>query len=481
MEGLSHPHVNYIVFNNTIDTLEKAVKERVFFVKDSSGGFKLPPKPLSASYFRDMAKPFRKHLRKYSHYVAPMSEEDFVNSYSDGRKRRLYLKALHDNAMLGGVKRKHAYTSDFVKKEKQIKLTPRIIRPGHSRAMVSIGRWVKPIEHAIYRAIDRLFGYRTVMKGLNSQARGCAIHTSWSRFCKPVALMMDASRFDQHVSVDALHLEFEVYSLFNNNAEFKELLRWQLHNKGFGRCSDGELKYSIDGTRTSGAANTALGNVVIICALVYSYMLGIGFTPKDYAFINDGDDCGIVVERKYQKQVTEGLNAWFTTMGFTMVCEPPVYVLEEIEFCQSHPVFDGQEWLMVRNPVIAIAKDCVCIKYMDSYETYKRWISAVAQGGLSLTGRVPIWQDFYHLLYRLSIGSRPIKGDPLQDTGLSRLAAGMTRDYGEIDPLCRISFYKAFNITPCAQVIIERTYSKMLIDPTIKEVFTGVTTPGLWL
>lgn len=481
MEGLSHPHVNYFVFNNTIDTLEKAVKERIFFVKDGLGGFKTPPKPLSASFFANMLAPFRKHLRKYSSYVAPMSEAAFVASYSDGRKRRLYLKALHDNAMLGGVKRKHAYTADFVKKEKQLKLVPRIIRPGHSRCMVVIGRWVKPIEHAIYRSIDKLFGFPTVMKGLNSQAVGKAIQTSWSRFCKPVAIMMDASRFDQHVSVEALMFEFSIYALYNNDPKFKELLRWQLHNKGYGRCTDGELKYIIDGTRTSGAANTALGNVVIVCGLVYRYMLSRGFTPKDYAFINNGDDCGIIVERRHQGRVTGGLEEWFTNLGFTMICEPPVYVLEEIEFCQSHPIFDGHEWLMVRNPVVAVAKDCVCLKYMESYDSYKRWICAVAQGGLSLTGKVPIWQDFYHLLYRLSIGSKPIRGDPLQDTGLSRLAAGMTREYGEIDPLCRVSFYNAFKITPCAQVIIEKMYSKIEIDPTIKRAITRVTTPGLWL
>lgn len=84
----------------------------------------------------------------------------------------------------------------------------------------------------------------------------------------------------------------------------------------------------------SGDMNTALGNCLLMCCLIMCYMDAKSIT---YEYINNGDDAVIIVEDIHLHLLAD-LPNWFSEMGFDMVVEPPVYSLEEIEFCQMHPV-----------------------------------------------------------------------------------------------------------------------------------------------
>lgn len=106
--------------------------------------------------------------------------------------------------------------SAFVKAEK-INLTekpdpaPRIIQPRDPRYNVEVGCYLKHTEKIMMKAIDQLFNpdsdIQTVFKGLTADQSGRMMRRKWLKFRDPVALGLDASRFDQHVSRQALEWE----------------------------------------------------------------------------------------------------------------------------------------------------------------------------------------------------------------------------------------------------------------------------------
>jgi hypothetical protein len=145
-------------------------------------------------------------------------------------------------------------------------------------------------------------------------------------------------------------------------------------------------------------------------------------------------------------------------MGFTMKVELPIFDLEKIDFCQTHPVFDGDRYIMVRDPRVAIAKDSISIKPLDNPGVFKKQLASVGQGGLSLTGGIPIWQNFYSCLVRGSCGSKRMGNDPTLETGMSMLADRMMRKYRDVHSSARYSFWLAFGIDPDTQLAIEDYY-----------------------
>jgi hypothetical protein len=188
--------------------------------------------------------------------------------------------------------------------------------------------------------------------------------------------------------------------------------------------------------------------------MVYCFIEHLGIKAS---LVDDGDDCVLFTESKFTSRVLEGIEGFFQPLGFKLTVEEPVYVLEHVVFCQSQPVWDGQQYIMVRDPRTALAKDCVSLKPLTDVKTTTKWLSAVSKGGLSLTGRIPVWQNFYRLLLKESRGAKPLT-DPTLETGLVMLAKGMKREFGVCSSQTRMSFFQAFNITPDEQEAIENYY-----------------------
>jgi hypothetical protein len=379
------------------------------------------------------------------------------------------------------VERRDSFLKSFTKAEKilffslialiiaKVDPAPRLIQPRDPRYNVEVGRYLKPYEGMVYRAIGRVWGDVTVAKGLNAQQRGKLIHSKWLSFCDPVAVGLDASRFDQHVSVWALLWEHSIYRMMNDDPEFRKLLRWQLRNKGFGSARDGKVRYSVDGCRMSGDMNTALGNCLLMSSMVYAYLKHLNIPGK---LINDGDDCVVFMERRYLSRFVEGLDVWFREMGFNMKVEDPVYRMEHIEFCQCRPIWTEDGYLMVRNARQSLAKDSVSLKPLDSQKVFEKWCYEVGECGLSLTGGIPVVSHFYRCLMRASNGrhSGRLGFDPVFETGMRMMAKGMDRQQKDaIHPKTRFSFYLAFGIQPDLQSLWEHYYDNYTLRYTEAE------------
>lgn len=473
------------VHNADLTNTVRALKERVFFV-DLGEGFQRPPQPIDPNVFTRRLRRFSRLLVRVLPSTTPVTAEQFVESYR-GRKKKIYQRAL-DSLAVKRVCRHDSHIKAFVKAEKiDVSKAPRLIQPRDPRYNLSIGRYIRHLEHLIYRAVDSVFGGPTIMKGYNSEQVAAHIVAKWERRRKPVGVGLDASRFDQHVSVQALEWEHGVYLQCypaQYRDELRRLLRWQVHNIGRAYVSEGKVRYRVDGCRMSGDMNTALGNCLLMCALVWAYARSRGV---DCDLVNNGDDCVVIMEEGDYNRFRDGLEGWFTDMGFTMKVEPPVRVLEQVEFCQAHPVYDGLKYTMVRN-MKAFTKDGLCVDPLESRVEQFTWLDAMHQGGLSLTGGLPIWQDFYEVYGRLarlynnprSRRNRDIKDAALYETGMMQMARGMKRSYHAPSPAARYSFWRAFNITPDHQRAIEaklQAFTQLSVESEVKHhyPFSGLS------
>lgn len=449
--------------NNSLVNLERAVLERVFFCKDFGAVFHPPPLPVSNARFTTELSEFTRRLHRRLPVTTLDSVEGFLNHYK-GRKRAIYAEAAV-SLQACGIRRRDSYVNPFVKAEKinfsaKPDSVPRVIQPRDPRYNLEVGRYIKNMEKPLYRAIDKVYGTRTVTKGLDNVQTAELIVDAWKSFVDPRALKADAKRFDQHVHETALRWEHGVYlraAEHNERTRLGKLLSWQINNRCFGRTTDGKVVYETSGKRMSGDMNTAMGNVAIMCGLCWSWIRRCGIKVR---LINNGDDCVFIMESWDVANFTRGLRQWFLDMGFALDVGQPVAVIEQIEFCQSQPVWNGERWNLVRAPNPAIGKDTTSILQLQSTGAYFGWMKSVGIGGEHLAGDMPIYSALYESYQKAGKDYRELV-DPTQFSGFDQLAM-LAREHGNASKFAppsdeaRVSFWLAFDVTPYEQEVIEQ-------------------------
>lgn len=387
------------------------------------------------------------------------SHEQVVSTYH-GRKKTLYSKA-SESLSIRPLERKDGYSRFFMKFEKiNTKKVPRCIQPRSVRYHLSLAAYLKHEEHYIYKCIGKMFGYDVVAKGKNIKEVGKMFTDAASCFDNPCFIELDAEKFDMHVTREVLELEHSIYlHMYKNDRFLAKMLDWQIHNRGTASTYDGYLKFSIKGTRFSGDINTSLGNVIIMCLMLKSYFDNTG---KKYKLINNGDDAVVVCERR-DLACLDGITAHSEKCGFRIKVENISYELEKLRFCQMAPVFDGEQYTMVRDPKNLFQKDVMSFHNLTNRKIREKWMYAVGYGGLAMYGNIPILRDFYHYYYRYgNPKSKMLLGDrEIQSSAYFYWGRGMLPEYRDIDPRARLSFFKAFDYTPDEQEKFERHYAKL--------------------
>lgn len=453
------------VHNNSLRNLRRGLIERVFYVENENKELVPAPKP-EQGVFRELDG-FRKKIHYRVGIHSRISPEKFCEFYT-GRKRTIYENAVKSLEALA-VRRRDAHLTTFVKAEK-INFTkkpdpaPRVIQPRNVRYNVEVGRFLRPFEHHLYRAIDNVWGGPTVIKGYTVEQIGDIIYSAWSQFKNPVAIGFDMKRFDQHVSVEALQWEHQVYlDAFSHDPYLSKLLSWQLENKGWGRASDGAIKYKVNGCRMSGDMNTAMGNCLLSCAIVYNFVKEHGLKAR---LINNGDDCVLILDRECAGTVRSNLVKHWLKFGFQCELECDADIIEKVEFCQMQPVFVDGKYIMVRNPLVTMSKDSYSIGPWNGVDHARKWCRAVGECGMALTGGVPVCQSYYQCLINNTSGvdCRRLLKDVSFASGFRELARLGNRRYMKVSQRSRFSFYLAFGILPDVQVVLERDYEQHVLD-----------------
>lgn len=461
-----YPHLgrgqDFRVFNNDVNALERAAKERLFYVKGKDGGFVEPPLPELGVFTREI-KELESFLTDHGKFTSPLTKDQFLGAY-EGRKRTIYTNA-YLSLLTKPLTKVDSEVKFFIKQEKtnftkKPNSVPRGISPRDPRYHVSLGPYIKRIEKLIYHRIDEMWGGPTIMKGKNAKQRGEAVYKHWNSFEDPIALGIDASRFDQHVHIDALKFEHRVYlSYFKKSDQQKlaRLLKMQEINRGKGRTQDGFISFSLEGKRMSGDMNTALGNCLQMSTMIKFIVDKIGIKAK---FINDGDDGVIFIERRDYHKLRSVIYDECLRFGHEVVLEPPANEIEDIEFCQSKFVAtDVGEYLAVRHVENSFDKDSMCLDPLITPKLASQWMRSVGECGLSLTSGLPVLQQFYlHFMAQAKVGKRL----STQIEGFRLMAEGMgSPKYRQPTAWSRYSFWKAFAIPPDVQLEWENHFMKM--------------------
>lgn len=461
LPGLS-PYLKMGVHNNSYANLRRGLMERVFFVEGPGGSLIPPPAPVPGIYKTLGA--FADKVVGYIGVTVPTSAADVVEMYKGDRRYVVYAKAA-ESLRCKPVSVADAQMTTFVKCEKinfekKPDPAPRVIQPRTPRYNLRVGQYLKKLEKRVYKAIQAVYqaDFNTtgpiVCKGLTATTTAGVLASKWSGFRDPVAVGLDASRFDQHVSEEALRWEHGVYAKCyrgSDRADLEELLGWQINNRGVARLPDAIVKYRRRGCRMSGDLNTSLGNCLIMCALIHRY-------AKDRKLrldlANQGDDCVVVLERKDLNRFTTGLSEWFLSYGFNMKVEAPSTCMEEIEFCQSRPVKVGDRWVMCRS-LPGLTKDVHSVLPWDNGQMAYGWATAISDSGLAIAAGMPLFEALYLKLKEAGCGVK-LGAHPLRDEGgLARLAAGEKARPTGVTDATRVSFWKAFGVPPYMQHILE--------------------------
>jgi len=462
------PYASWGAHNSDVETLARGILERVLLCQDTPGVWARPRQP-HPQMFRYIMRDFRTQVVKRCPIVLPLSSDEFVNSYK-GKQRSTYANAL-ESFKNEPLTYKDAVIQVFVKAEKlpfhrKEDPAPRVIQPRTPRFHVRYGRFVKPMEKVIYGAIDRAFGEPTVMKGYNASQLGRIVAKKWGKYRKPVGVGSDASRFDQHVHQACMSW---CGSLFvelvpkNRRAEFRSLFNYKRSTHGVGHANNGMCIYDVDYGLTSGDMDTALIGCLVMSGLLYTYIAFLKQIRPSFkcSVLDMGDDSYVIMEAEDLGLYTASFKGFFNALGFNIVVEDPVYTLEEVEFCQMHPVFDGSHYTMVRNFPNAWSKDVVSLLPLDNEKTFKRWCTAVGLAGLSWMGGIPVFDALYRSMI---LCDNPLV-HPTLPRGLLMWGDGMDRRSSPINDATRVSFYFAFGVPPDEQISLERnmfvpTYSR---------------------
>lgn len=452
------PQVNLRVNNPDVGTLAAALNERVFKCM-VAGKLIEPPQPCPGIVQMRLG-PFAKLVGRFQ--STPETYDVVVDKYT-GRKKTIYKNAM-ESLLMVPVNSRDAWLKAFVKPEKvPPNKAPRCIQPRSPRHCLEVGRYIKHIEHRLYEEIADVFGDGpTVMKGFNVQQVGRICAGKWNSLRNPVAVGLDATKFDMHVSRDMLQWEHNIYTkIFKRYPSLGKLLRRQMNNVGRGYCADGKVKYSFIGKRCSGDMNTALGNCLIMCGMVWAYAQDRQVPVK---LMNNGDDCVVFMEKEHINQFLRGLEQWFLELGFRMVAEAPVYDIHEIEFCQMHPIHTSNGWTMVRNVPVVLHKDSLCLLPLRNMREMQEWLGAVGDCGVALTHGVPILSSFYRAYRRNGTVRTKFGEQLLAHSGARLLGLGIDRVEDTITPEARYGVWLAWGILPDHQVALENLYNAMVVE-----------------
>lgn len=458
----------YGVHNPSLTNLIRGVAERVLFTPGPDGSLEKTRQAEKGVF--DLLAFEKRALVSNTPPTSVVAIEDYPSLYQDTRKRKIYTRAV-ESLSHEAISRRDSTVSTFVKAEK-INLSskpdpaPRVIQPRSPRYNVCVGRYLKPLEKSLLSSYKASHGYPVVVKGLNAQGVASVLRDNWDCYADPVAIGLDASRFDQHVGKQALAWEHSVYNSIFRDPELARLLSWQLSNKGRGYAEGYRVKYTVEGCRMSGDINTSMGNCIIMSSIVLAYFR---VNKVDARLTNNGDDCVVILERRDASKLA-GLDQWFTRFGFKLTREEAREVFEQIEFCQTQPVWCEDGWRMVRNPYTASSKDAVSLLSWAGELEFDRWRGAISACGLSLTRGVPFWEAYYKRLGGVAHGP---SFDRVADSGLGYLSRGMNSS-ATITGATRYSFWLAFGMLPDEQVALEELEVEIGFEEPVHLTFGDV-------
>jgi len=361
---------------------------------------------------------------------------DEVVSYYPKKKQKKYAEALAELKSVGLIDRDRQISA-FIKSER-LKISekdgdPRMIQFRSVKFNLALGRFTRPIEKRLYEVT--WLGEKVVMKGYNERDRATCMWRAWQKYANPTAMAFDLSRWDAHCSVELLKVVHEFYLQLNPSAEFADLLTVQLDNKC--RTRDGWV-YTAPGGVMSGDMTTALGNCVMLCAMVIALMKRLDL---ELSFLDDGDDHCIIGEEDDVRKYAEQAPQWFEMCGHSLKVEGFAQEFHKILFCQNKPTRCEGRWTLSPDPRKVLSTAFVAprpssgmpLEMIHAYLAEIWYMRAILHQGVPILGPLfsrlaretrhlrkdrvhDVWTNMHFLVERLGYDGRskisPIEIDP---------------------------------------------------------------------
>lgn len=335
------------------------------------------PEALAVSQFAVVMRTIAQHI---------VRKVGYLTRYSRGRVLR-HMAARHGLGLYGPacaslqsqpLTSLDARVKMFVKVEKHLwdgvspPPCPRAIQYRGPRFNLEVGRYLLPIEGAIYaylREDNELQLYTS--KGVTPRGRAELIVRLWDRYASPAALCIDASRFDAHVRSEHLSAEHRIYQAFFPGDHY---LQWLCHaqrrNAGEGQFG---TRYQLIAGRMSGDVNTALGNTLI--------QLGVLATcvgAAQVSILAEGDDALVFGNRQEILRLATSVPAAALRLGFSLKVAL-AESLDSVEYCSGSPVeLRPGQWDMLRAFPKPLITDCWSPRLVHGEEALARKARATA-------------------------------------------------------------------------------------------------------
>lgn len=409
---------------------------------------------------KEMFGIFRRFVRRYD--GVKWSNLQTASSYS-GRLRRRYLEAWASLEEQRFLDRFDFVLKPFLKAEKFNVAAkwpkPRMIFPRSPRYNLRLASWLKPFEHWLWgRLLGRhLFGVgesRVVAKGLSPRRRANLIGRKFRSLEDCVVVEVDGKAFEAHIGKDQLAEEHSIYlAAFGGDTRLAAMLRHQLMLKGRLSCG---ARFSREGGRASGDFNTGMGNSIIMLCVVGAVMRRL-FSGLPWDILVDGDNALLFV-RGVDRALLDSLpDLVLAASGHELAVEKQVRVFEEIRFGQSAPMDlgMGRGFTMVRDFRKVLSNSTASHRWLREASFATRWLSGVAGCELSLARGVPILQSYAAALYR-RFGHVSFPDFPFEDYLVMGAWFASGDDVLEVSEEARLSFERAFGVSPDVQVSMER-------------------------
>lgn len=452
------------------DTFLHALVSRAKLVK--IGGAYVPrPRRASSAVFAG----FRARVAAMNRSeVHKLSVQDFVSS-RPGRVRRLYELTVESKQLESRGLRDMAKLKGFLKSEKSTHSYPHIShssKAGRPRAIQPrgpafnclLGPYTVPVEKVVFQDLDLEFNpihegrpLRGSLKGLCPVRMAEELRRHWDYHGGDghvAALPLDMSSFDATVDRIDLGLDHEVtQGYFPGDKTLKRCHSMQFRNQMRAVTRDAVIKTTLGDMRMSGDMNTSLGNNIISFALAWEVADEFSCT-----FVVNGDDGVILGAPKNIEALSAVIEERYLRHGKLCTPEPVVRVFEQIEFCQTRPVWRGDCWVCTRAWDKALDNDYSGFHQLGRDSKYLAHLHAVASCGMAVASGMPILQALYEWGLKHGIKDHKyLASRELHNTGLYQAAklAGGWRRARPIDWETRMSFTRAFGVTPAMQLAIE--------------------------
>jgi hypothetical protein len=426
------------------------------------------PAPAESSWVRlhEVSRDFVRLARRYDGNKWTHLETAF--SYT-GALRSRYVEAESSLRLDGPVTARDSYLRAFLKADKVNPVAkfqkPRMIFPRSPRYNLDLACRLKPFEHWLWGNL-KSFGYfgvpptRIVAKGLNQHRRANLIRRKMAQIPGCVVVEVDGKAFEAHLDVGHLRTEHSVYrAAYPRDKGLARLLREQLVLKG---VTKGGVKFVREGCRASGDFNTGMGNTLVMLFVTLSVLKDMGLPTFDV--LADGDNCLLFVPPGDLPAIQRDFAPFSLQYGHEMVLERPEVVLERVRFGQSAPCKVGSSWRMLRDWKKILSHGTSSHAHLRDPGFSARWLSGVARCELFLARGVPIVQRWAQSVITALGDVAPLPLDRYPEYRVLGVVEGALDGPVVTEGITgetRLSFFRAFGITPDDQVALENRVASL--------------------